>query len=68
MNDDWNGFIVVSGLFIFMIIYCNYLQNMALAKRDWQNLRCNPLYMVLNSVTSNQTDAINNFSHCVNNI
>ena len=66
MSDDWNSFICVSILFTIMIIYCNYINNLSIVKHDWSNYKCNPLYMLINSVVSNSEDSIDNFKKCVN--
>ena len=68
MNTDWNHFIVVSVLLTGMILLCNYMQNMAIVEKDWVNLKCNPLYMLLSSITENNSDATTNFKKCVNNV
>jgi len=68
MNDDWNLFIVVTTMLLIMIYLCVYVQNMAVLRKDWVNLKCNPVYMLANSFTSDNDTAIDNFKNCINNV
>jgi len=68
MNSDWNYFIVVSFLLFLMIMLCNYMINMALVNKDWVNLKCNPLYMLLFSISQNNDKSADMFKNCVNNV
>jgi hypothetical protein len=68
MNDDWALFITVSILMLSMLTFCMYLQDIALVKKDWANLKCNPLYMFLNSITADDKSSIDNFKNCVVNV
>jgi len=68
MNSDWNHFVVVILVFAFMYFLCNYMQNLALASKDWVNLKCNPLYMVISSMSQPNDEALHNFKNCVNNV
>ena len=68
MNDDWASFIFVSLLLGCMLYLCIYLQNLAQVKKDWVNLKCNPLYMLINSLTDDNESSIGNFKNCVNNV
>jgi hypothetical protein len=68
MNLDWNNFIVVSFLLFLMIMLSYYMINTALVEKDWVNLKCNPLYMLLSSITMDNNKATTNFKNCVNNV
>ena len=65
MNDDWALFMAVSFLMAVMLTLCIYLQNWALAKQDWVNLKCNPLYMFIHSIGVDNKTSISNFQSCV---
>ena len=68
MNDDWTLFIIVTSMLLAMIYLCVYVQNMAVLRKDWVNLKCNPIYMLTNSFASDNDTAIDNFKNCVNNV
>jgi hypothetical protein len=68
MNDDWSQFISVTIIMFLMIYLCVYLQDMALAKKDWADLKCNPLFMFINSITEDNRASIDNFKKCVSNV
>jgi hypothetical protein len=68
MNTDWNHFVAVIILFGLMYLLCNYMQNLALANKDWVNLKCNPLYMVITSISEQHDESLKNFKNCVNNV
>ena len=64
MSDDWNGFIGVLILLSFMIIYCKYLQIIAISEKEWINLKCNPLFMIFQSIGDEEA-SLKNFKSCV---
>jgi hypothetical protein len=68
MNDDWTLFIVVTTMLFAMIYLCRYVQNMAVMKKDWVNLKCNPLFMLIKSFSTDRDSAIDNFKNCINNV
>jgi hypothetical protein len=68
MNDDWSMFISVTILMFLMICLCLYLQNAAIVEKEWSNLKCNPLYMFVKSITDDNETSINNFKSCVVNV
>jgi hypothetical protein len=68
MDSDWNSFITVSILLALMIVLANYMQNAALVEKDWVNLKCNPLYMLISSLTQDNETSLANFKKCVNNV
>ena len=68
MDSDWNSFIAVSILLALMIVLANYMQNAALVEKDWVNLKCNPLYMLMSSLTQDNETSLSNFKKCVNNV
>ena len=66
MSDDNINLWIVMITFIIFILYLNYMQNMAVVKRDWNNLKCNPLYMLTKSLTSTATESSRDFQKCIN--
>ena len=68
MNDEWTSFITVSFFMGLMIILCVYLQDFALVKKDWANLKCNPLYMFIHSVSAPNKRSVDTFKNCVVNV
>ena len=62
---DWNNFVSVSVTLTVVILYYNYLQNIAIIHRDWSNFKCNPLYMVSDSLSSSADKSIKHFQDCV---
>ena len=46
MSDDYINLWIVMFVFILFIMYLNYMQNMAIIKNDWNDLKCNPLFML----------------------
>lgn len=66
MNDDWGDCVTVSVILMLMIIICLQAQEYTLIYKDWNNLKCNPIVMVLNSMTQNTQDSITAFNQCVN--
>ena len=68
MNDDWALFIPVIVLMTLMIMLCYYLQNWAVAQKDWVNLKCNPLYMLINSISTDNKTALTDFNACVKQV
>jgi hypothetical protein len=68
MNDDWSMFISVTILMLLMIYLCLYLQNAALVEKEWVNLKCNPLYMFVKSISDDNQSSIDNFKNCVINV
>jgi hypothetical protein len=68
MNDDWSLFIVVTTMLLAMIYLCTYLQNIAVLRKDWVNLKCNPIYMLANSFVVDDETAIDEFKNCINKV
>jgi len=68
MNDDWALFIPVIVLMTMMLMLCLYLQNWALVQKDWVDLKCNPLYMFINSLSSDNKTSITDFNACVKKV
>jgi len=68
MNDDWSLFIVVTTMLLAMIYLCIYLQNIAVLRKDWVNLKCNPIYMLANSFVVDDETAIDEFKNCINKV
>lgn len=68
MNDDWSMFITVTIFMLLMIYLCIFLQNAALLEKEWADLKCNPLYMFVRSITDDNEASVKNFKSCVINI
>lgn len=66
MSDDYINLWMVIFLFIIFILYLNYMQNMALVKNDWNDLKCNPLFMLTNSLSQTAAESSAAFQTCVN--
>jgi hypothetical protein len=65
MSDDDINFYVVIISFILLMLYLNYVQDMTLIKNDWENVKCNPLYLFMNSISSSNNESTKNFQTCV---
>lgn len=65
MNDDNINLWIVMITFTIFILYLNYMQNMAIVKRDWTNLKCNPLFMLSKSLSSTASQSSKDFQSCV---
>jgi hypothetical protein len=68
MNDDWSMFIAVTAVMLMMIYISLYIQNLARIKSEWENLKCNPLYMFVNSLSASDKSSLDNFKKCVANV
>ena len=68
MNDDWSMFIAVTVLMLIMIYIALYIENLAKIKSEWANLKCNPLYMFINSLSAPDKLSLDNFKNCVVNV
>jgi hypothetical protein len=66
MSDDYINLWLVMFLFIIFILYLNYMQNMAIVKNDWNNLKCNPLFMLTNSLSQTAAESSADFQTCIN--
>jgi hypothetical protein len=65
MSDDYVYLWIVMIAYIIFILYLNYMQNMAIVKRDWANLKCNPLYMLTDSLSAHASESSANFQTCI---
>ena len=65
MSDDYVYLWIVLIAFILFIIYLNYMQNMAIVKRDWADLKCNPLYMLTKSLSVPAAESSEDFQTCI---
>jgi hypothetical protein len=63
-EDDINLYIVIIS-FILLFLYLNYVQNMAMLKQDWENLKCNPLYLFIKSIGAPNDVSSKDFQTCV---
>jgi hypothetical protein len=67
MFDDQISLIMFLILYTLFIFYLNYLQNLGIVKNDVDNLTCNPLTLILDSV-SNSDSGSKRFEGCVKKI
>lgn len=65
MSDDYVYLWIVMIVFILFILYLNYMQNMAIVKRDWANLKCNPLFMLTKSLSAPAAESTADFQTCI---
>ena len=66
MSDDYINLWIVMFVIILFIMYLNYMQNMAIIKNDWNDLKCNPLFMLTNSLSQTAAESSAAFQTCVN--
>ena len=66
MSDDYINLWIVMFVFIIFIMYLNYMQNMAIVKNDWNDLKCNPLYMLSKSLSATPAESSADFQTCIN--
>ncbi len=64
-NSNRNMVIFVFVLFYIYLIFIRETINLA---KDWNDLKCNPLYLFTTSLFLDNRESINNFGNCVNNI
>ena len=67
MYDDEISLIMFLILYILFMFYLNYLQNLGIVKNDVDNFTCNPLTLILDSI-SNSDSGTKNFEGCVKKI
>ena len=65
MSDDYVNLWIVMFVYIIFILYLNYMQNMAIVKRDWANLKCNPLFMLTKSLSAPAAESTADFQTCI---
>ena len=65
MNDDDINFYVVILSFTILILYLNYLQNRTVLMNDWENVKCNPLYLFFKSIGTTNTESSKDFQTCI---
>lgn len=55
-------FIVV---YLVYILYLNYIQNLSIVRKDWGNMKCNPLYLLIDSIVATPEAADLKFKNCI---
>ncbi len=65
MSDDYVYLCIVLFVLVLFILYLNYIQNMAIIKRDWDDLKCNPLFMLTNSIVAPVAESSTDFQSCI---
>ena len=63
-EDDINFYVVMVG-FTMLILYLNYIQNMTIMKHDWDNVKCNPLYLFIKSIGAPNEVSSKDFQTCI---
>ena len=65
MSDDYVYLWIVIVVYLLFILYLNYMQNMAIIKRDWADLKCNPLFMLTKSLSAPAAETSEDFQTCI---
>lgn len=63
-EDDINFYVVVAG-FIILFLYLNYVQNLTVLRHDWENVKCNPLYLFIKSIGAPTEVSSKDFQTCI---
>jgi hypothetical protein len=65
MSEDEVRLYLFLILYFAYILYLNYIQNLTLVTKDWQNMKCNPLYLLMDSFVSNPEESQAKFNNCI---
>ncbi len=65
MEDDEASLWLFCLLYIGYIMYLNYIQNLSIVRKDWQDMKCNPLFLLLDSFVSTPSQSELSFKKCV---
>jgi len=65
MEDDEARLWLFSLLYVGYIMYLNYIQNLSIVRKDWQDMKCNPLFLLLDSFVSTPSQSELSFKKCV---
>ena len=65
MEDDEARLWLFSLLYVAYIMYLNYIQNLSIVRKDWQDMKCNPLFLLLDSFVSTPSQSELSFKKCV---
>lgn len=65
MSDDYVYLWIVVIVYLIFILYLNYMQNMAIIKRDWADLKCNPIFMLTKSISAPAAESSEDFQTCI---
>lgn len=52
-------------LYFGYIAYLKYIENLSIVTKDWQNMKCNPLYLFMDSFVSSSEDSQAKFNNCI---
>jgi hypothetical protein len=63
-EDDINFYVVMVG-FTLLILYLNYVQKMTVLKHDWDDVKCNPLYLFVKSIGAPTNESSKDFQTCI---
>jgi hypothetical protein len=65
MSDDEARLWLFAIFYILYIIYLRYVENLSIVKKDWEDLKCNPLYLLTDSLISTSEQSNLNFQSCI---
>ena len=65
MDDDSLTLIMFLIVYILFIIYLKFIENINVLRDETENLKCNQLYLVLDSMVTNPEDSTKKFEGCI---
>ena len=65
MDDDSLSLIMFFILYALFIIYLKFMENLTIIRSDFENLKCNPLYLLVDSMVSDTKDSNKKFEGCI---
>lgn len=66
MDDDSLSVGMFLILYIIFIIYLKYIENLTVVRGDFENFKCNPLYLLADSILENDSQVSSNkFEGCI---
>jgi hypothetical protein len=65
MSDDEVRLWLFLIIYIGYILYLNYIQNLSIVSKDWQNMKCNPLFLLMDSFVSPPEESQTKFNNCI---
>ena len=68
MSEDGAHLCIFIMLYTLYMVYLIYIQNMTIVKSDWQNYKCNPLFLFIDSINNTPKDSTQNFKNCIKSV
>ena len=66
MDDDSLSVGMFLILYIIFIMYLTYIENLTVVRADFENFKCNPLYLMADSILENDSQlSTNKFEGCI---